>query len=225
MSIKIQEKSLSLSNILLKRGLIYLKINHSKQKVIDAASLLFFQKGFHGTSVRDIAEEASVNVSLISYYFKSKQGLLEYAITQYYEIYLQELEEVIQQTTSLSNLDQLKKIIFFIIQYKQDNLQLTCTIHRELSLDSVFVREMTVTYLAKENHFLSSLFYELLRKDLPDKDFLFMQLKGMLITPYLLHNEWKYQVIGNRSHQIFVEKYSRKVNAWLEFVKDSHIYV
>lgn len=199
-----------------------MKINHSKQKVIDAASLLFFQKGFHGTSVRDIAEEATVNVSLISYYFKSKQGLLEYAITQYYEVYLEELEKVIHQTTSMSYLDQLKELIFSIIQYKQDNLQLTCTIHRELSLDSVFVREMTVTYLAKENHFLSTLFYKLLKKDIPDKEFLFMQFKGMLITPYLLHNEWKYQVIGNHSHQIFVEKYARKVNTWLDFVKDSN---
>lgn len=218
MSIKIQGKTMPLSNILFIEGLINLKINHSKQKVIDAASLLFFQKGFHGTSVRDIAEEASVNVSLISYYFKSKQGLLEYAITQYYETYLQELEESIRQTASLSSLEQLKKMIFIIIQYKQDHLQLTCTIHRELSLDSVFVREMTVTYLAKENHMLSTLFNNLLKKDMLDKEFLFMQFKGMLITPYLLHNEWKYQVIGNHSHQIFVEKYARKVNAWLDFV-------
>src|SRR5699024_5937672 len=161
---------------------------------MNAASLLFFQKGFHGTSVRDIAEEASVNVSLISYYFKSKQGLLEYAITEYYETYLKGLEEVIQQAESLPDVDKLKKVTFFIIQYKQDNLQLTCTIHRELSLDSVFVREMTVTYLAKENHFLSRIFYNIVSKDVPDKELLFMQLKGMLVTPYLLYNEWKYQV-------------------------------
>lgn len=148
--------------------------------------------------------------------------MLEYAITQYYEIYLQKLEEVIRETESCSNIDRLKKVIFFIIQYKQENLQLTCTIHRELSLDSVFVREMTVTYLAKENHYLSTLFYNILEKDISDKEFLFMQLKGMLITPYLLHNEWKYRVIGDYSHHIFVEKYSRKVNQWLEFVRNSH---
>src|SRR5690625_5654669 len=69
--------------------------NPSKQKVIDAASLLFFQHGFHGTSVRDIAERAAVNVSLISYYFKSKQGLLEYAVTQYYEEYLEVIDHVV----------------------------------------------------------------------------------------------------------------------------------
>lgn len=197
-------------------------MNQSKQKVIDAAILLFFQKGFHGTSVRDIAEEASVNVSLISYYFKSKQGLLEYAVTEYYETYLQELEQTIEQAATLSNMDQLKKLIFTIIQYKQDNLQLSCTIHRELSLDSVFVREMTVTYLAKENYFISTLLFSILKKEYKaDKQYLLMQLKGMLITPYMLHNEWKYQVIGNHSHQIFIEKYVKTINNWLALVEDN----
>src|SRR5690625_7765599 len=74
-----------------------MKINPTKQKVVDAATLLFFQKGFHGTSVRDIAERAMVNVSLISYYFNSKQGLLEYAVTNYYEMYLQTMEEALQE--------------------------------------------------------------------------------------------------------------------------------
>src|SRR5690625_3882775 len=120
---------------------MHVKVNHSKQKVIDAASLLFFQKGFHGTSVRDIAEEATVNVSLISYYFKGKQGLFEYAIVQYYEEYLSEIEVSLQQTESQSIKEQLKRLIYIIIQYKQSKLQLTCTIHREMSLDTIFVRE------------------------------------------------------------------------------------
>lgn len=197
-------------------------MNHSKQKVIDAATSLFFQKGFHGTSVRDIAESASVNVSLISYYFKSKQGLLEYALIEYYETYLQDIEQTIELNKSLSTLEQFKKLIFTIIQYKQDNLQLSCIIHRELSLQSVFVKEMTVTYLAKENHLLRTLLFDILKKEYAtDKEYLFMQLKGMLITPYILHHEWKYHVIGNHSHQIFVEKYVKTIYNWLEFVKQS----
>ena len=196
-----------------------MKINESKQKVIDAAATLFFRKGYDGTSVRDIATEASVNVSLISYYFKGKQGLFEYAVTQYYEIYLHKLEETIGDTESFTNLEKLKKLIFVIIQYKQNNLQLSCTIHRELSLDSIFVREMTVTYLAKENHLISTLLFSLLKKpDLKDKQFLLMQLKGMLITQYILHNEWKYHVIGNHAHEAFVKQYVRTINNWLELI-------
>ncbi|HLR40421.1 MAG TPA: forespore capture DNA-binding protein RefZ [Virgibacillus sp.] len=195
--------------------------NPSKQKVIDAASLLFFQNGFHGTSVRDIAEKATVNVSLISYYFKSKQGLLEYAVIQYYEAYLKIMEETLEQTKSESSLEKLKRLIANIIQYKQKNHQFTCFIHRELSLDSIFVREMAVTYLAKENHFISNTFFDTLKRHkhkAGDRQFLLMQLKGMLITPYVLQNEWKDHVVGTYSHNQFVKKYVQTIHQWLDFI-------
>lgn len=193
--------------------------NTSKQKVLDAASLLFFQKGFHGTSVRDIADEASINVSLISYYFKSKQGLFEHTVTDYYERYLEEMEESLQNTAEFSTITQLKELIDTIIQYKQSNLQLSCTIYRELSLNSVFAKEMIVTYLAKENHYISTLLYESLKKEyLKDKKFLLMQLKGMLITPYILYNEWKYEVVGKDSHVYFAKSYAKTIHYWLDTI-------
>lgn len=200
-----------------------MKKNPSKQKVIDAASFLFFQKGFSGTSVRDIAEKATVNVSLISYYFKSKQGLLEYAVTQYYEAYLITMEETLQETETLTPLEKLKELISVIIQYKQRNHQFSSFIHRELSLDSIFVREMAVTYLAKENHIISNAFFDALKmpkKSELDRHFLLMQLKGMLLTPYVLQNEWKDQVVGEYSHNIFAKKYVKTIHYWLDFIME-----
>lgn len=41
------------------------------------AEKLFAANGYNGTSVRDIATKAKVNVSMISYYFGSKENLLE----------------------------------------------------------------------------------------------------------------------------------------------------
>lgn len=202
-----------------------MKKNPTKQKVIDAASSLFFQNGFHGTSVRDIADKATVNVSLISYYFKSKQGLLEYAVTQYYEAYLETIEISREKNDSLLPLEKLKKMIKAIIQYKQHNHQLSCFIHRELSLDSVFVREMTVTYLAKENYVISNAFHAIFpdqKKQHLDNQFLLMQLKGMLTTPYLMQYEWKDQVVGDFSHDQFVKNYTRMVGKWLDFVVEQN---
>ncbi|WP_226376938.1 forespore capture DNA-binding protein RefZ [Oceanobacillus halotolerans] len=196
----------------------------SKQKVLDAASVLFFQKGFHGTSVRDISEKASVNVSLISYYFKNKQGLLEYAVTQYYEAYLEAIENVLKETEAMSALTKFKKLISTIIQYKQSNHQFSCFIHRELSLDSIFVREVTVTYLAKENHYISNTFFAVLPEKISEteRQFLFMQLKGMLITPYVLQNEWKNQAMDSYSHQQFAQKYDNIINKWIDFIISSY---
>lgn len=50
----------------------------SKQlQIIAVAEKLFAQKGFSGASIRDIAQEADINVSMISYYFGSKEKLIE----------------------------------------------------------------------------------------------------------------------------------------------------
>jgi len=55
------------------------KMDYSdKQKqIILTAERLFSEKGYEGTSVRDIADEAGVNIAMISYYFGSKEKLME----------------------------------------------------------------------------------------------------------------------------------------------------
>lgn len=203
-----------------------MKDKPTKRKVVEAASVLFYQKGFHGTSVRDIAEKATVNVSSISYYFKGKQGLLEYAVSNYYEEYLAIIETTLDETKNEEPKEILKNLIHKIIQYKHSNLQLSCFIHRELSMDSVFVREMAVTYLAKENFIIGNAFLAVFKdkrkedKQKLDRQFLLMQLKGMLVTPYVLHNEWRNQVVGEYSHTLFVNKYVQTIHKWVDYITE-----
>lgn len=49
----------------------------TKKKIIEAASYLFGEKGFDGTSTREIGRRAGVNISSLNYHFKSKQNLME----------------------------------------------------------------------------------------------------------------------------------------------------
>src|ERR1700709_902094 len=46
-------------------------------QIIETAEQLFAERGYDGTSVRDIADEADINVAMISYYFGSKEKLME----------------------------------------------------------------------------------------------------------------------------------------------------
>lgn len=50
---------------------------NSKNKILKAATRLFAQKGFDGTSVREICREAGVNLCMISYYFGGKEELYQ----------------------------------------------------------------------------------------------------------------------------------------------------
>lgn len=48
-----------------------------EEHIMMASEKLFAANGYNGTSVRDIAAKAKVNVSMISYYFGSKENLME----------------------------------------------------------------------------------------------------------------------------------------------------
>lgn len=65
-----------------------METNQKKIKIINTAEKLFAENGFDGTSVRQIAKAAAVNVAMISYYFGSKEKLLEsimlYRISDYF---------------------------------------------------------------------------------------------------------------------------------------------
>lgn len=54
-----------------------MEYNNKQLQIIGVAEKLFAEKGFSGTSIRDISQEADINVSMISYYFGSKEKLIE----------------------------------------------------------------------------------------------------------------------------------------------------
>ena len=55
---------------------VYVHGEATKHRLIEAALDLFGRHGFDGASTRRIADEAGVNISMISYYFGNKEGLL-----------------------------------------------------------------------------------------------------------------------------------------------------
>jgi AcrR family transcriptional regulator len=59
-----------------------MEYNDKQIAIINTAEKLFSLTGFDGTSVRDIATEAGVNVAMISYYFGSKEKLMEAVFEQ-----------------------------------------------------------------------------------------------------------------------------------------------
>jgi hypothetical protein len=51
------------------------KNKDTKRKIIEVADKLFAQNGFSGTSVREIAKQAQVNLAAINYHFTNKENL------------------------------------------------------------------------------------------------------------------------------------------------------
>lgn len=85
-------------------------IGDKKMQIVAAAETLFAEKGFKGTSVRDIAERAGVNLAMISYYFGSKDQLLE----ALFELRGEETKKHLQEIVDKPKLSALARINLLI---------------------------------------------------------------------------------------------------------------
>jgi len=68
----------------------------AEKQLLAAARSLFARRGLSGTSIRDIAEAASLNSSLISYYFESKEGLYRACVQEIAKASLEMTRKVLQ---------------------------------------------------------------------------------------------------------------------------------
>lgn len=55
-----------------------------KERILEYAAELFAMRGYADVGVREIAERAKVNISMISYYFSNKAGIFKEIIRRYF---------------------------------------------------------------------------------------------------------------------------------------------
>src|SRR5690242_6381564 len=54
----------------------------SPDRILDAAEHLFSRRGFYGASLRDIAKQANVQMSLVNYHFGPKEDLFRQVVAR-----------------------------------------------------------------------------------------------------------------------------------------------
>ncbi|MRX72750.1 forespore capture DNA-binding protein RefZ [Bacillus lacus] len=192
---------------------------NTKQKIIDAAVFLFHTKGFTGTSVREIANKANANVAHISYYFKSKNGLLEFLVQEFFEGYLAVIEKGYARLPSSNPKDCLQQLVLDILIYQHEHRQLARIVHREVTLDSILIREVMVTYLTKEKYYLKFIIEQGKKLGMfrnVSSAHMILQLKSLLHMPYL-QPQYMAEVLHIQSHEVyFVTQYYKDIEIWLD---------
>lgn len=81
-----------------------------EENILFAAEKLFAEKGFNGTSTREISKAANVNISMISYYFGSKEKLYE-KLMEYRVREGQFFSKDIIERTDINEWQKIEKII------------------------------------------------------------------------------------------------------------------
>lgn len=107
-----------------------IELNAKQIEIINVTEKLFAEKGFDGTSIREIAKVAEINVAMVSYYFGSKEKLLEAIILYRVSAFGTMLENL--QAEAISAQEKIKKFISFYISRVYQNRDIYQILHFEI---------------------------------------------------------------------------------------------
>ncbi len=111
--------------------------NTARTKLITVARKLFATFGLEGTSTRDIAREAGLNISLISYYFSGKEGLYKAVIEEFASQAAGRMQ-LLFSSLDMENLDRegfrlvMRNILNGMIPMKMNEPDINLILHREM---------------------------------------------------------------------------------------------
>lgn len=100
-------------------------------QILEVAELLFAEKGFDGTSIRNIAKEAKINIAMVSYYFGSKERLLESLIFYRTSDLKNQLENLLHE--DLEPIEKINKLIELYINRINSNRGIYRILHFEFT--------------------------------------------------------------------------------------------
>ncbi len=105
-----------------------------KTHIINHAIDLFAEKGFEGTSIRDLATRADVNVAMVNYYFGSKEKLFE-SIVEERASYTRGLLDEIAKNRGLTDIEKMEHMIDAYINKLFTNRKFHRVLHQEMMLN------------------------------------------------------------------------------------------
>jgi AcrR family transcriptional regulator len=90
----------------------------SRDEILRAAMRLFANRGFHETSMSEVAREAHVSKALIFWHFKTKEELFLAVLNRLLEPYFIDFAE---EAGVLDERAQIKKLVEFYLSFVRDN--------------------------------------------------------------------------------------------------------
>ena len=95
----------------------------TRERIVDAAMFLFWERGYNATAVADILDRAQANSGSFYYFFKSKEALLDAVLDRY----LNSLEEIIVAPVFEKEPDPIARIFGILAGYRDRVVQTNYT--------------------------------------------------------------------------------------------------
>ena len=161
--------------------------NKTEQKIIEAAEVVFHEKGFDGARMQEIADKASINKGLLHYYFKSKDALFDAIFNMALKKMSGSINSILKMDISLE--EKINLIIDSYMNLLLRNSSLPRFVITELNKDSDrFIKK----YLSGEINNVFANFINSVQKEIDagkikpiNPKHLFMNMISMILFPFI----------------------------------------
>lgn len=192
-------------------------LNDKQIEILQVAETLFAEKGFDGTSIRDISKEAKINVAMVSYYFGSKEKLLESLILYKTSGLKEQLVNLIDE--NLEPFDKVNKLIELYINRINCNKGIYRVLHFELASKKKALEIQSFSDIKKAN--LKSM--ELIIQEGQAKGVFRKDIIIPLLTPTILGTYFHFQMNKPFFEEILNLKTDEDYNNYVKTDLTKHI--
>jgi AcrR family transcriptional regulator len=143
----------------------------TREKLLTSATRLFGKQGFAATSVKQIADDAEVNVSLVSYHFDGKEGLYRTCLQRFGQERMEATDRILQPPTSREEIRvRLQMFTEEVWRFHFENPDINCMVHRDEDIESMQGFEIIGPAFAKMFQTIVTFFSEAQKRKLFRKD-------------------------------------------------------
>ncbi|WP_316752524.1 TetR/AcrR family transcriptional regulator [Pedobacter gandavensis] len=155
----------------------------TEEKIKEAATKIFIEKGFAATRTRDIAAEAGINLALLNYYFRSKERLFEVVMTESLQLFLVGLEEILNDVNTVLK-DKISGIAVHYVDLLKQHPDLPLFILTEMRANPSRLDEhVAVKEMLSQSNFYKQL--EATTQKKVDPMHFIMNMLGVLVFPFI----------------------------------------
>ncbi len=123
-----------------RRGSVPRRSARTRERILAAATRVFARRGFHGSRVSDIAEEAGMAYGLVYHHFRNKEEILAAIYAEKWGEYIAYLIELSRRPLSFA--ERMARLVHFWLRiFRQDP-----------DLMTVIINEITRSYEFMESH-------------------------------------------------------------------------
>lgn len=193
-----------------------------EENILFAAEKLFAEKGFEGTSTREISRAANVNISMISYYFGSKEKLYEKLV----EYRMSEGKFFAKDILERTDINEWQKIEKIIDQFSGRVRHQKC-FYRIMQREQLYTENPQIVEFLKETKMgFISMYSQILESGLkkgvftknPPIYLLHATVSGTLFYASNAKEMYKEFLNDTEEDEVFDEKYYTELNKHIKYL-------